>query len=302
VTAAFAKTEFQDGLRYLHQLYSEGLIYPDSFTMNQTDRVMLNSQKYENVIGAIPFCVAGGWGIGTRETGQPERYIDYEPIPPIKGPKGVQTTQYNPYGQYSEVSLVIPTTCKNPALVLRLLDYFYTDDGLNLMSFGPPEIGWTKADPGAVGPDGGPAKYKRIDIKQGDPFYNNKGFSGAWANGGSLEYRNSVQTASDILAPDGSGMEGFLYQKTLSNYAPYSPPDNTIIPPLFYEQNVVSELATLTTNINTYVEESIARFIRGDLNVETDWARFQTELKNLGIDRYLQIIQNTYDKSAFAKK
>jgi putative aldouronate transport system substrate-binding protein len=62
-------------------------------------------------------------------------------------------------------------------------------------------------------------------------------------------------------------------------------------------------MALLTTNINTYVEESIAKFIVGDLdpNRDADWNNFQSQLKNLGIDRYLQIIQNTYNTSAFAK-
>jgi len=46
----------------------------------------------------------------------------------------------------------------------------------------------------------------------------------------------------------------------------------------------------------------MAKFIVGDLNVETDWNRYLTELKNLGVDRYLQIMQKTYDNSAFAKK
>jgi hypothetical protein len=51
------------------------------------------------------------------------------------------------------------------------------------------------------------------------------------------------------------------------------------------------------------VEESIAKFIVGDLdpNKDADWNNFQTQLKNLNIDKYLQIIQKTYDASAFAK-
>jgi hypothetical protein len=34
---------------------------------------------------------------------------------------------------------------------------------------------------------------------------------------------------------------------------------------------------------------------------DADWNGFQTQLKNLGIDKYLQIIQKMYDASAFAK-
>jgi putative aldouronate transport system substrate-binding protein len=50
------------------------------------------------------------------------------------------------------------------------------------------------------------------------------------------------------------------------------------------------------------VEECIAKFITGHMNLETEWSRFQGELKNLGVDRYLEIIQTTYDQSSFVKK
>jgi putative aldouronate transport system substrate-binding protein len=105
-----------------------------------------------------------------------------------------------------------------------------------------------------------------------------------------------------MRSPDGLGAERLLYMKTLENYAPYGMTLENLIPPLYYEAEEISDVATLTTNINTYVGESLAKFIVGDLNVETDWARFQNELKNLGIDRYLQIIQKTYDNSAFARR
>jgi hypothetical protein len=43
--------------------------------------------------------------------------------------------------------------------------------------------------------------------------------------------------------------------------------------------------------------------IVGDLdpNRDADWNNFQSQLRNLGIDRYLRIIQTAYDASAFAK-
>ena len=76
-----------------------------------------------------------------------------------------------------------------------------------------------------------------------------------------------------------------------------------MVPPLWYSPEDASEMALLTTNINTYVEESIARFIVGELdpNRDADWNNFQTQLRNLNIERYLQIIQRTYSASAFAR-
>ena len=58
----------------------------------------------------------------------------------------------------------------------------------------------------------------------------------------------------------------------------------------------------LQTNINTYVEESIAQFLVGQKDVEADWDAYLAELQNMRLDRYLEIIQNTYDASAFSAK
>ena len=38
------------------------------------------------------------------------------------------------------------------------------------------------------------------------------------------------------------------------------------------------------------------------MDIDAEWDAFQAELKNMNIDRYLEIIQTTYDASAFAGK
>ncbi|GHT99556.1 sugar ABC transporter substrate-binding protein [Spirochaetia bacterium] len=300
VTAAFAQPEFQEGLRYLRQLYADGLIYRDSFVQNRTTRNQLNSAKYESIVGAMG---NPHQGIGNRETNEPVRWIDYEPIPPLKGPKGVQTTRYDPYDRFhvEQPAAFIPYTSKNPALITRWLDWFMTDEGTQMLFYGPKDIAWTDADPGSTGPNGSPAKIKMIRMQPGDPWYGNVTWGQAFPEFSDSKNRNLVQNPADMLEPLGTGLERFLETKSTENYLPYVPALENLLPPLFYGDGA-SEVATLTVNINTYVEESIAKFVVGDLNVDRDWNTFQSNLKNLGLDRYLQIIQTTYDKSAFAKK
>jgi putative aldouronate transport system substrate-binding protein len=307
VTAAFTRPEYQEGLRYLNQLYQEGLIYPDSFVQSRATRAQMNSQKYESIIGVIPNIHHGHHGV--REdyatTGQPVRWIDYEPISPVKGPTGLQTTRYSYYPTAELFCGFMPVTAKNPALVMRWLDDFYTDESLNANNGVAVElqgISWEPADPGATGENGSPARYKPIVLPRDHQYYGNLG----WGNGPprllTADRRAYIQVPEDALSPDGMGSERFLYTKTKENYSMYGAPIAMLLPSLYYTSDDVSTIATLTTNINTYVEESIAKFINGSLNINTDWNRFQTELKNLGIDQYLSIIQKTYDASAYAKR
>jgi putative aldouronate transport system substrate-binding protein len=184
---------------------------------------------------------------------------------------------------------------------MRWLDWFMSEEGTLTAWLGGKGVGYTDADPGATGVDG-PATFKTIDLKPGDQYYGNR----EWGQRFPLYRHDKMyagwQKADDPLAPDGSGHEKFLTMKTRENYAPYGQKVENLIPPMYYSTANASEMAMLTANINTYVEESIAKFIVGDLNIDTGWTTFQNTLKNLGLDRYLQIVQTTYDNSAFAKK
>ena len=300
VVAAFMQPEFQDGLRYLNQLYREGLIARDSFTLNRNERILLNSTKYESIIGAMPNI---HHGLGNRESGEPVRWIDYEPIVPLKGPNGLQVTRYDHYQKFmiTEAAGFIPVTCRNPALIMRMVDWFQTEEGNIILRYGEKGVGWDDADPGATGPDGSPAKIKPLTVPNTNPYYGNLIWGSRFPNYSTYQFRNLAQAAADMRAEDGSGLERFLEQMSRERYEPYAQKVENLLPPLYYSGDNVLEMTSMTTNINTYVEESIAKFVVGDLNIDTGWAAYLANLRNLGVDRYLQIIQNTYNASAFAK-
>jgi putative aldouronate transport system substrate-binding protein len=300
VTAAYTQPEFREGLRYIRQLYAERLIYPDSFTMDQEARIKLGSTKYESIIGAATN--GHHWGFGAREDGEPVRWIDYEPIKPLIGPGGVQTTRYDYYPNNESNAAWLPATCKNLALIARWIDWFYTEEGVIHQHYGGKDISWTDADSGTTGAYGWPAQIKPIVLEPGDAYYNNVTWGNGLPNIQTQEFRNLIAVPEDMYDPKGDGLERLLWVKTRDNYLPYAQSVDTIVPPLWFNAADANTIAMLTTNINTYVEESIAKFITGQLNIETDWDRFQSQLKALGIDQYLKIQQDTYNISPFAKK
>jgi putative aldouronate transport system substrate-binding protein len=170
-------------------------------------------------------------------------------------------------------------------------------------NFGVKGIGWDDPDPNGIGVDGTKATFKTYDLKPGDQWYQKNQWGGQLPNFRRSNFWAGWQASTDPLSPDGMGIEAYLYQITERNYQPYGNP-NYAIPPLWYSPDDASQMSILTTNINTFVEESIAKFIVGELdpNRDADWNNFQTQLKNLGIDNYLQTIQRTYNSSAFAKR
>jgi putative aldouronate transport system substrate-binding protein len=59
------------------------------------------------------------------------------------------------------------------------------------------------------------------------------------------------------------------------------------------EQEVIDEYLS---TINTYVNESYARFVTGDLSIDRDWDRYVAEFDRMGSKEVLQAAQSAYDR------
>ena len=75
----------------------------------------------------------------------------------------------------------------------------------------------------------------------------------------------------------------------------------SVLPSLYYSNDVINELSMLKTTITDYVNEMLVAFVTGSKNIDTDWDAYMSQLKTLGVERYMQIIQETYNESPFAK-
>lgn len=296
VVASFAQPEFREGLRFLRELFVEGLLSRDSFIASRADRARLNSSRYESIIGAMPNFHNGNMGM--RPAGQQVRWLDYYAIPPLIGPTGLRVTRYDPYERFMWAG-VIPYTSRNPALVMRWLDWFMSDEGTRLITFGEKGVGWDDPYPEMTGPDGRPATKRVLDIPIAHPNFGNVTWGPRFPNYRSLDFRHSVQEPEDPLTPDGSARNRFELQNVKANYVPFAVDIEKIIPPLFFPPEVSLEMSALVTGINMFVEESIARFVVGTLCLDRDWDSYMNNLRRLGLERYLYIMQTAYEASPF---
>ena len=57
-----------------------------------------------------------------------------------------------------------------------------------------------------------------------------------------------------------------------------------------------NEVATMQTNIDSYVQQNALQFVTGSKNIDTDWDAYIKGLDGLGLKRYLEIQQTAYDK------
>ena len=54
-------------------------------------------------------------------------------------------------------------------------------------------------------------------------------------------------------------------------------------------------MVDLTAALATYVSEMTARFTIGDVDIQDGWDDYLAELENIGLSRYLALVQEAYD-------
>ena len=284
ITAAFAQPAWREGLRYMNDLYNEGLLSGDAFTQDAHQLLQLGENPDTVLVGAVP---AGWMGSFANVNGESGRWIEYTTLAPLEGPDGTRFAQYSP--QYGIGYWTITDKAANPEAALRLGDVFYETELVLHNSYGQEGIGWAWAEPGEIGVNGRPAIWKAlVDYGAGDRT--------AWWDQAGPQVRSRDFRLGEVGTGDGNSLSEILYQETRDKMEPYQADPQMIVPPLIFDEDVSVEIVDLESNLGTYVKEMIARFITGDADIETEWKGYLAELEKIGLPRYIKLVQEAYDK------
>lgn len=277
---------FRDALRFTHKLYKDGLLDPASLTQDADQYKQLCENSEIELVGVA----AGGWfGVFTSLEG--DRHKMYDGLIPIKGPEGVQTCGKYPY-TYGTGNYAITNKCENPDLAMKWADWLYNQEAtLRYVEAGREGHEWQKAADGAIDLRGRQAKWERIDnVEYGE--IQNVHYYQMGPSYRDFEYRQSWGYPEDEFASD--GYERRLYNVT-QEYEPFAPDTSMVYPKTYANPDHVDELSKLKTAIQDLTDESIARFITGDLDIENDWDKYVSDLETAGLARYLEILQEAYN-------
>jgi putative aldouronate transport system substrate-binding protein len=113
---------YKEGIKWLHKLYSEGIIDPETFTQDDS---MLSAKRQDPNVARVGLEYA--W---TPDSNFGKWSPEYEVIAPIKGYDGKQYTGGDPNGVSSIMrnEVMITKFCKNPEAAARWIDEFYTGE------------------------------------------------------------------------------------------------------------------------------------------------------------------------------
>jgi len=155
-------------------------------------------------------------------------------------------------------------------------------------------VDWRDAEPGEVTIDGKPAVWNRINLYTGEAT--NQHLS----NDGMFYETRGMFLDDSVVTPGTDIMEGILSQfllaaETEEKYVPYG---KEVFPPVSIPSNYADEFVSMEVELTTYYKQARAEFAIGILNIESDWDAYKNNLQRIGLDRYVEILQEAYDQAA----
>jgi putative aldouronate transport system substrate-binding protein len=285
VRASYTTEEYREALRYLKGLVDEGLIPTEALTQTEAVLIQQGENPEGNQIGAVG---AGYQGQFTQIGGESNRWLDYVTVPPLEGPNGNRVAPWEPYG-LAPGSFMITSAATDPVLALKWGDAFYEWEVQTRRLYGTQGVDWDYAPEGTLGLNGEAAC--RISITPYGNIQNNH-----WYETGPEFLSAEFRLCEGYDASNsGAQLERILYDETAKNYAPYAAPSAIIVPPLSMSEENATESSELGVGIDSYVTEMFALFITGQADLDTEWETYLQTLDELGLPRYLEIRQNTFD-------
>ncbi|MCO8273707.1 extracellular solute-binding protein [Actinoplanes sp. TRM 88003] len=285
------KPKWREGLKYINSLYQDGLIDQASFTQNSDALQAIGNNPKAVQIGSSPVLWPGIFvQIGSKDG----RDKQYDAVPPLTGADGTSYTGYNnPTSTGYTFMLTNKSSKEARVAAIKMLDYIYTDEGqLNTWS-GPENVGWVKPAAGDTALDAGTdPMYK---TKPAAEVPKNTGWGALAQYNNTLAFRNAQVVPKDIYSEE--GLERRLFEAT-KLYEPKV--DKALVFPesqVWIDDTSASELATLKTNLDSYVNQGQLAFITGSKNIDTEWDAYVKGLDGVGIKRYIELNQQAYDKS-----
>lgn len=279
----YNKEEWREGLRYINSLVSQGLFDPLTFTQDGAAFKSIATAGDRNSLGVI--CTAGMGQLFSASMS--DRKGEYAPLDPLVGPEGVQWAAHYPVNPTP--AFVITKDCENPEAVFRMADFMMSEESSVFSRFGEKGVDWVEPEEGEVALGeawGAEPALKPILIWGGSSH------SSHW-NDVTPHILLSKYTDGQVWNGDPTDAE---YMIAISTATMLDKTPEETVTTIIYTEEENSAIADIKTTLETYVDESMARFATGDLDLDKDWDSYLEELEAIGLSQYIEISQTAYDR------
>jgi putative aldouronate transport system substrate-binding protein len=277
IDVAFNKPQWREGIRFTKKLIDEGLLSPLSFTQDTTQLTAMISPNPEKVGSFV--------GVSASILGANDlKRTEYVILPPLHGPGGRQQV-WSP--SLPNIRMIITKNCKNQESAFMMGDLMCGEELSIATRWGEKGVDWVVPGPGeksvydSIGyaaiikpvTPWGPLQNKWYG--QNGPFM----VSAKWPVGqipsGPYDHNIAIgrTIGPAIQFANRNPAVGFIYNEQ--------------------EQEIINDLHT---TILTYVRESFARFVMGDLSIDQDWDSYVAEFSKMGLPDVIKAAQSAYGR------
>jgi len=287
---------FKATMEYLAKLYKAGLIDPEVFTMSR-DQSLEYMTTGRNFVA--PNFFMGEFSRFNNNAEHPDLLWGAAPRPlGYKGEVGWKpASQWKGYKLIPDNQNVISSKAKHPELLVKMLDYQYSPEMVELSNWGVEGVTFTRESDGTK-------KYVDAITKAASPRAEADKFgiqTGANTFAGIRMPKDrpawsavfpSVPVFADGRYFDYPDIWKFTYDYEHQEESVY--PDE-IAPPIRLNAEERNLRSNIKTPLDTYVKEYIVGFITGDIDL-SEYDKFKNSLKNVG--DYTQLLDMLNQKLA----
>lgn len=188
-----------------------------------------------------------------------------EGIVPVMSPQNAVSMAY-----------YIPTGAKAPLdRILEMFDYLYSEEGIRLFGYGIENETYVMQN--------GKPVYTDVILKHELGAVNGRRQFGI--NPNPFPHVSLDQGWIDI------GLPGDV--QAYNELKPYFIPS---APRLTATVEEAASVATIATDINKLINDSLVKFIVGELNLTNDWDSFQASIKSMGFEKWNEVVQAQYQR------
>lgn len=255
----------------MNDWYKNGLIYSDFFSIG----FMQDEELYVN--GTVGVFDAMYVAIDNVQPTDPNYQMAAMPNP--RQSEGdqlhlVQTT----WQVRTEESACISTTCENPELLCKYLDYMWSDEGVLLVNYG------IEGDTYTIQEDGTARFVDSMYITNDGSTFNDNLSATAFVNCPIYyHWERELVTCSDaaLAASD-------VWTANADNAY--------VMPSVSLTTEEAEKLGSIQNDLNTLASEKILQFIIGDADINAEWDSFVANLTEMGYQDAEAMYQDALDR------
>ena len=265
-----ANTEnYKEYLKYFNRLYEEGLLDSETFTQNQ-QQVLAKGTNEVPIIGSSAasnaMLVVGD-----------DRAWDMLATPIIHSENTEPLWTRRVAG--TAFSGVITSLRENVEKAVSFMDFFYSEEGARVAWMGIEGVSYEWLEDGTwdfIIPEGEDTTTIRARYTLQPGGGNASAYPEAWLSTANSSEQWFISQNSELAL---SNPEAFAER----------------YPIIVYDDRTQSELDTIATDINSYVDQMMAEFIVGRTDIDAEWENYCTTLENMRLNDMLAIMQEGID-------